>query len=165
MADWSTLGSSLGMLPWWPRQNMHSASFCPCPVVWRNISCSTTNWWGVPRPHLGYLSRKSSESTILWLLVGYPFFFCTFSGHPGPLHLPTIMQSQQGRIISNIFSFEHIFLGNFSMCWCHSLTLRITMKTLSFTIEYLLHFLLIVVSFLTYLIISTPDKTPPISQS
>ena len=33
------------------------------------------------------------------------------------------------------------------------------MKTHIHTIEYLLHFPLIVVSFLTYLIIFTPDKT------
>ena len=39
------------------------------------------------------------------------------------------------------------------------------MKTHIYTIEYLLHFPLIVVSFLTYLIIFTPDKTLLISQS
>ena len=61
--------------------------------------------------------------------------------------------------IFDIFSFECTFLGNFLMHWCHSLTLRITAKTHIYTIEYLLCFLLIVVSFLTYLIIFTPDKT------
>ena len=65
LADWSAPGSSLGMLPRWPQQHMCSASFHPHPAAWRNISCSTTDWWGVPRPHLGYSSRKSSESTIL----------------------------------------------------------------------------------------------------
>ena len=39
------------------------------------------------------------------------------------------------------------------------------MKTHICTIEYLPHFLLIVVGFLTYLIIFTPDKTLLISQS
>ena len=46
----------------------------------------------------------------------------------------------------------------------HSLTLRITTKTHVYTIKYLLHFLLIVVSFLTYLIIFTSDKTLLISR-
>ena len=39
------------------------------------------------------------------------------------------------------------------------------MKTHGITIEYLLHFLPIAVSFLTYLIIFTPDKTLLIFQS
>ena len=39
------------------------------------------------------------------------------------------------------------------------------MKTHVYTIEYLPHFLLIVVSFLTYLIFFTSDKTLLISQS
>ena len=39
------------------------------------------------------------------------------------------------------------------------------MKTHVYTIEYLLCFLLIVVSFLTYLFIFTPDETLLISQS
>ena len=39
------------------------------------------------------------------------------------------------------------------------------MKTYVYTIEYLLHFPLIMVSFLTYLVIFTPYKTLLISQS
>ena len=39
------------------------------------------------------------------------------------------------------------------------------MKTNVCTIEYILCFLLIMISFLTYLIIFTPDKTLLISQS
>ena len=51
------------------------------------------------------------------------------------------------------------------MHWCHSLALRITTETHIYTIEYLPHFLLIVVSFLTYLIIFTPDKNTTDSPS
>ena len=67
--------------------------------------------------------------------------------------------------ISDIFMFERAFLGNFPMHWCHSLTLRTTTRTHIYSNEYLQCFLLIVVSFLTYLIISTPDKTLLIFQS
>ena len=40
-------------------------SFHPHSMAWRNISCNTTDQWGVPRPHQGYSSRKSSRSTHL----------------------------------------------------------------------------------------------------
>ena len=51
------------------------------------------------------------------------------------------------------------FLRKFPMHWCHSLILRHASKTHISTANHLLWFLLIVVSFLTYLVILTPDKT------
>ena len=78
---------------------MHSASFCPCPAAWRNISCSTNDWWGVPRPHWGYSSRKSH---LFQLPKGDPLLFCPFLGHQGPLHASSIMQSQNGQITREI---------------------------------------------------------------
>ena len=74
------------------------------------------------------------------------------------LSLKFDLQKHRSTHISDIFTFEHTSLGNFPLCWCHSLTLRTTTRTHIYSNKYLQCFLLIVVSFLTYLIISTPDK-------
>ena len=59
MAEWSALESESYMLPWWPQQTIHSASFHPLSAVCRNISCNIMVQCGVPSPHQGYSSKKA----------------------------------------------------------------------------------------------------------
>ena len=106
---------------------------------------------------------NNSQNTLLsspgksWLLINLLYHVLGTNNH---LHLSIKFDLLRLRNthISNMFLFTCTFLGNFPMLWCHSLTLRHA-KTHVFLNDNLLYFLPIAVSFLTYLIIFTPDKT------
>ena len=102
---------------------------------------------------LHYLYRSDRS----WLFIKLLYHILrTYNSH----HLSWKFNSWQLKHthISDILITLWAFWRNYPMCWCHSLTLRYATRNSSFCLQVFGLFAAIVVSFLTYLFIFTPDK-------
>ena len=127
-------------------------------------SCSMMSYpWGSASDnfHLATIHKDTSlfSPGESWLLINLLYHVLGANNH-FHLSIKINLLQQKNTHISDILCFACAFLGDSPTCWCHSLILSYVSKNSHlFELLHLLYFLPITVSFLTYLVIFTPDKT------